>query len=561
MNPADSTQLSLSDLWESPYDMLLFLQDDFHSEVNPTRLYKWQIQFMLDFASKDWTAQVPFKAAVRAANGSGKDRYLIAACIVWFCVKYSESVAIVTSASGTQLDRQTYTYIKQLADLTNTKCGDGVWKVNYRHLECLVSHSTIELFVTDESGRAEGWHPIVPNGKLAIFTSEAKSIPDEIFTALSRCTGFTHRVDVSSPGLPMGFFFNTCSSAINRKTIHSVSEALERGSWVEYHVTAYDCTHLSDGTYIEELKRSMPGGESGAAFKSCVLAEFGTTDEMTVIPYQHIWKCVNRSGSTVGWLSEPTNTGGLDLSAGGDETVLSVRNGNKLLKVIGFRFNNTQDTVNFLVEEFKKYELDRPNSFIYADAGGLGKPIIDQLRSKGWTNIRYVLNQAKAYNDRVYLNRGAEMWFKFGKLLETGEIWLANDDRLIRQLATRYYKITEGNKHKLESKLQARAAGRPSPDRGDSVVLCFSNYKSKLEVDDSGIVKEWSEEELDAAKGKEVEIEVQRFDLRKWSSDSYDEDRTRGYAKTCASRDFKRLKEQVKRLNINNQNKKELVIT
>ena len=536
--------------WANPYEMLCFLDEDILE--GRVHLHGWQIQFMLDFASKDWNSECPFKAAVRACNGSGKDKYIIAACLVWFTMIYKEAVGVTTSSSGTQLDRQTNTYIKQLAEKVNNLVGEILWKINYRHYEFLPQQSTIELFVTDEPGRAEGWHPKVIGGKLALFTSESKSVPDEIFTALARCTGFSHRVDVSSPGLPQGYFFNLCQSSVNRKTIKNAEDS--KGRCVEYHVTAYDCSHLSLA-YIEELKQMLPGGENGAVFKSCVLAEFGTTDEMTVIPYQHVWKCL-QTRDRIEWLREDTNTGGLDLSAGGDETVLAIRNGNKLIKIIPFRFDNTQDTVNFLVEKFHENILDKHNAFIYADAGGLGKPIIDQLRSKGWTNIRYVLNQGRAYNERVYLNRGAEMWFKFGKLLETGEILLtrvveyagkqSEDDRLGRQLSTRYYKITDGNKHKLESKLQARAAGRPSPDRADAVVLAFSDYKTKLDVDDKDVVQDYSE----AVNKIEAEKKpfVQEFSLKTWASGTSDENYMKQFS-TVHSKDIMYLRRELTRVN------------
>ena len=258
----------------------------------------------------------------------------------------------------------------------------------------------------------------------------------------------------------------------------------------------------------------MPGGENGAAFKSCVLAEFGETSGLTVISYVHIWRACKDVQRTIGWLKDPHNTGGLDLSAGGDETVLSIRNGNRLLKVIPFRFDNTTDCENFLVEKFKENGLDHPEAKIFADAGGLGKPIIDHLRSKGWMNIRYVLNQAKAYEYRVYGNRGTEMWFNFGKFLELGELWIVDDVRLTNQLATRYYRILDGKTHKLESKLQARASGRPSPDRADSVVLAFSNYKSKLEHDDSKLSQTFADIKIK----KSGDIIPEPFDTRKWAS-------------------------------------------
>lgn len=548
--PSQATQL-----FRDPYEMLLFLDDTLLS--GEVKLYPWQIQFMIDFASGDWKASHPFKAIVRAANGSGKDKYIIAACSVWFTMRFENGQAVVTSASGDQIDKQTSVHIKRLAESFNAKFGTDAWILNYRHYTFIHQvkeqfkeeiKSVIDMFVTDEAGRAEGWHNLVPGSKLAIFTSEAKSIPDEIFVALMRCTGFTHRVDVSSPGIPVGFFHSTSLTAISRKDIDNVQESVEASRWIEYHVTAYDCIHLNNEAMIEEMRKMMPE----AAFRSSVLAEFGTTTEATVIPYEHVWKCMNKTSSRVGWLQEPVNIGGLDLSAGGDETCLSIRNGNKLLKVLAFKFTDTQKTVEYLVEQFKLNGLDKPNAYIYADAGGLGKPIIDQIRSKGWTNIRYVLNQAKAYNERVYLNRGAEMWFNFGKLLETGEVWLCQDDKMGKQLYTRYYKITETNKHKLESKLQARAAGRPSPDRADSVILCFSQYKSKLSQDDSAVKQEYK----DIPDEDKSDTIPAPFDAREWvkqDEGSY----FGGREDAVANKDIRRLKQLVAAINEEVKQKKE----
>jgi hypothetical protein len=449
---------------DDPITMLLLLDDDLlEGRYN---LYPWQMEIMKDFAA-DSSSQHPFQAAVRAANGSGKDKYIIASCAVWLAMRYPQTVCVVTSASGTQLDRQTNTYIELLAHSANNKINRDLWKCNYRHYECQfpqangeVLRSTIELFVTDESGRAEGWHPIGYNTHLGIFTSEAKSIPDEIFTALARCTGFTKRVDVSSPGLPMGHFFNRCTS----------------GNWRKYHITAFDCPHLSR-EYIEQCRIDY-GGESSALYRSMVLAEFGTTDEMVVIPYHSVWKCIYNQ--CVPHFSEEVNTGGLDLAAGGDETVLCVRNGNKVIKIEGFREEDTAKTIRRLESLFIQHCLNKPNAYIYADAGGLGKPIIDQLKDRGWYNIRYVLNNSKAQDKKAYYNRGTELWFRFGRLCEVGEILLCDDERLKRQLSTRYYKQSETGALLLESKLQARAKGHPSPDRADATVLAFSTYKTKL---------------------------------------------------------------------------------
>lgn len=460
--------------FKDPVELLYILDEDI--QEGHIKLHPWQIQFMLDFANGRWNQEQPFNAIVRAANGSGKDKYVIAPCALWLCMRYLQSRCIITSSSGVQLDNQTDAYINQLALACNKKIAPGMWKCNYRYYECLPTGSPMLLFATDEPGKAEGYHPLRFGAKMALFESEAKTVPDEIHNAQSRCTGYTHRCLVSTPGLPNGHFYDLDCVAVDRKGLESFDKLLA-SDYVRYHVTAYDCTHIPRSD-IERGKRLLPGGETGAAFKSQYLAEFGTTDEMVVIPSLYIWKAVN-SVPKEGWVREVRNKAGLDLSDGGDETVLTIRNGNKHLKTIAFRFDNTEDTITFLDQQFKENDLQFPDAFIYADCGGLGKPMLDRMRRMGWTNIRYVDNRNTAYEPRTYANRGAELWFHLRILFEQQAIICQRDDKLIRQLSTRYYKITNKGTHQLLSKIESRARGYPSPDRGDSFTLAFWDYRSR----------------------------------------------------------------------------------
>lgn len=458
--------------FKDPVELLFLLDDDIAS--GRVTLHTWQVQFMMDFA-RDWNQELPYQALVRACNGSGKDKYILAPCAVWLCMRFISARCVITSSSGIQLDSQTDTYIEQLCAAANQKIHPGIWKCNYRYYECLPTGSPMTLFATDESGKAEGYHPLKFGAKMALFESEAKTVPDEIHNAQSRCTGYTHRCLVSTPGLPLGHMYDLDSMAIDRKTITDWS-TITASDFVRYHITAYECSHIPKSD-IERGKRNLPGGETGSAFKSQYLAEYGTTDEMVVIPYTYVWRSYN-SVPKEGWIKEPFNKAGLDLSDGGDETVLIIRNGNKLLKVIPFKFDNTEDTIGFLNEKFREWELTDREALIFADCGGLGKPMLDRMRRQGWANIRYFDNRNTAYEPRTYRNRGSESWFHIRKLLERHELILYQDEKLIRQLSTRYYKITGNNVHQLLSKLESRSRGYPSPDRADALVLAFCDYKS-----------------------------------------------------------------------------------
>src|ERR1035441_5402305 len=160
--------------FQDPYEMLLFFDEELLNQQY--KLHDWQKQFMLDFSLPDWNYERPFRAVIRAANGSGKDKFIIAACFVWFLMKYPQSLSVVTSSTGKQLDRQTDRHIRLLCQSVNTLIGEDVWKINYRHYEFLPTKSYGELFATDEAGNAEGWHPTTVTGRSEEHTSELQSL-------------------------------------------------------------------------------------------------------------------------------------------------------------------------------------------------------------------------------------------------------------------------------------------------------------------------------------------------------------------------------------------------
>lgn len=483
--PINSNESGTNDLTDAldiqdPLELLIALDDDIRE--GRVTLAPWQVKMLLDFAEGGQSDKAPLQQILCAANGSGKDKYIIAPCVVWLCMRYRDARSVITSSSGQQLDSQTCTYIDMLCNAANRIFaplfgGKPCWKLNYRYYRCLVTDSFVDAYATDEPRKAEGYHPVKFNARMAIFVSEDKSVPDEINIALERCSGFTHRVHVSTPGNPMGHFYDYFQTAVPRNKIKSVIE-LKPFDWVSYKVTAYDCPHIPVDR-IENLAKTLPGGRDGVAFRSIVMAEFGSNDQMVVIPYHFVWQAVN--GCKYGWKKQPTNDAGLDLSDGGDETVLAIRNGNRLLHIIPFKFDNTEDTITFLNEKFYEYGLNQPGCKINADCGGLGKPMLDRLKRQGWSSIYYIDNRHRASEPRVYKNRAAELWFRFKQLLELNELWLVDDDKTKRQLSTRFYTITS-NIHQLESKLQARAKGHPSPDRADAVILAFWNYE-KLAIE------------------------------------------------------------------------------
>lgn len=526
-NPSATTKLYKSPFVDfdgidikDPVELLVMLDENILN--GSTRLHDWQIQFMIDFADVRHTKESPFQACVQACNSSGKDKYIIAACAVWLCMRYREVECPITSSSGNQLDNQTGAHIDRLTSKANAIFGP-LWKIRYRYYE--FNHlgelgqpmpSKLKLFATDEAGKAEGYHPVDAGKKMAIFTSETKSIPEEITTALERCTGFTHRVDASSPGAAAGYFYNTCSAALPREQIEDI-KSLSSVQTIVYKVTAYQCSHITESE-IERIAAKLPGGKKSQVFQSSIMAEFGSTSEMVVIPSTFVWRAVydlpkRKDPFDIVHIPESHNEGGLDLSDGGAETVLTVRNGNKLLGLEAFQFEDTEDSIDYLEELFKKYSLNTKESLVRGDYCGLGGPMLRSLKRRGWKNIRFVDSRNSAHQPETYANQGTELFFNMRELLQNKDIILFYDKLLIDQLCTRYYKIRNGKVHQLLTKLEQRAKGFPSPDRADSLNLCFWNFKTKFvrDIDDTLVT-------INEDKEKENAEVVSDFDMTSWAN-------------------------------------------
>lgn len=501
-----------------PVDLLYLVDKDIQS--GRVTLHAWQVRFMLDFALSVHNDQFPFQAAMKACNGSGKDKYVIAACAVWICMRYKNTTCPVTSSSGFQLDNQTCKHTRRLCEAVNRYFSLELWDCKYRSYTFRFDeidnefNSQILCYATDEPGKAEGFHPVESGKRMAIFLSEDKTIPDDINDAINKCTGYTHRVHASTPGKSHGHFFDYCTMAVPRVAVKSVKD-IGKSDWILYHVNSDMCPHLGGEEYKERAARNIPGGRNSPAYKSQVDAEFGGDDgEMTVIPYTYVWQATRNTHGTK-WHTEEFNEGGLDLADGGDETALAIRNGNKLLKMIPFKFNNSQDTIAFLIEKFKENGLQSEKALIRGDCVGIGKPILDQLVRMGWRNIRYVDSRAKAYKPTVYKNRNSEIWFHVRRLLEVHALILFEDRELEKQLGSRHYKLMNGKIHQMLSKIEEKKLGFPSPDRADAFNLAFWNYRPDFIELDATVTEE---SELPFTIEEVEEVVKGAFTLKQWAN-------------------------------------------
>lgn len=489
--PPDSSDLKAPEKKEeykplsfvSAADLLLYFDPNLNTGASV--LYPWQLETLDFLSAPNYTKERPLYFHLRAVNGSGKDAFVIAPFSIWHAACKIRSRVIITSSSFKQLHTQTESYIRQYANAINKNLGYKFFIIKRQHIICPYTGSEIIMFVTDEEGNVEGYHPFpdYPNAEMVIITNESKSISDKTFAALRRCNGFNRWVEVSSPGPKSGSFYRNCCNSIKHPEPYRPDKRYQR------LVTVFDCPHISK-TEVEFARLEMEDW----LFRNIFLGEFCDETEQVVITSE---KLEALKMGNVSWnRSVEDLAGGLDLSLGGDETVLATRRGNKLSSLDIWRIKDSNVLEFEIDSKLKDRGYIKGVTPIYTDVGGLGKPIFQHLQALGW-NVVGILNNRSARLKQVYLNGGTEDWFNLKSLVVKKSIILLDDSKLLKQLGSRKY-IYRESKIKLEDKKECDE----SPDRADAVVLCFLDFTPPIE----GAVKDYQEKLKDKVVNRATRI-------------------------------------------------------
>jgi hypothetical protein len=423
----------------------------FASNVLGINLYDWQRKVLRDLEPRDC------RVALRAANGSGKTSTVISAILIWHALVYPRSIAVTTAGVFRQVESQLWPSLRNHI----AKLG-GAWEVTsgeIRYLHPNGNTSRIIGYSATDPGRAEGWHAEDHEyHPLLMVVDEAKTVADPLFEAISRCQP-TRLLIASSPGGTSGAFYRAFTKEANM--------------WQKHAVTAFDCPHITQ-TQIDEVIQRY--GEKHPLTRSMIYGEFVDIGlESLVINLTQLQNCYN----TPPRFKPGVRIAGVDFAAGGDQNVICISDGNKILPMIAWREKDTMAAVGRFIVEFKKAGLEANN--IYADASGMGMVMCDALAESGWV-VNRVNFGATAYDNNAYTNRSAEMWYGMAKKIEDAEIILPEDEDLTAQLTCRRTITNSKGKLGVESKDSMRARGIASPDRADALALCLSSSNSGLDL-------------------------------------------------------------------------------
>jgi hypothetical protein len=467
-----------------PIDLAYILCDTIIAETHT--LHDWQKDTLLLIAKdKKWTKAEYLEFYLAACNGSGKDAYVIALLTVFLSLTIIRHRCVISTASAKQLKRQTIPYIQSLCAAANKKFqelgyipeGENVFIIQQEHIVSPITGSEITMFVTDDPGKAEGFHPWpnCPTQELCIILNEAKSIPDLIFEHFRKCT-YSRWIEVSSTGTTGRHFYSEFNAALDwNDYIKMDKESRSNQYRIRRRITAYDCPHISS----KKIERAIEyHGRDSYYVKTTLLSEFASTDDLTVISREKLDACVGlnikKQDLGIG------RRAGLDLGGGRAKTVLTVLDENTIIAQRFFVSKDTIKTADWCIKMFKEYNLDA--NTIFGDDNGIGQAIIDEIARQGY-NIRRVRNQFAAIDKTSFGNLGAELYHRAAAIVEHCLINLGpistDEDFKLQLCDRRIERRGQYDKIFLQTKDALIEAGGESPDKADSFVLAFTGLSRR----------------------------------------------------------------------------------
>lgn len=175
---------------------------------------------------------------------------------------------------------------------------------------------------------------------------------------------------------------------------------------------------------------------------------------------------------------------GVDVARfGSDETVITVRQGRKVLETRTFRGLNNIQVGSRAAEVHKAHGSA---GTIMVDEAGLGAGVVDYLVTMGYPCIG-VQAGAKAQEDKRFYNKRAECWYRMKEWFD-GEVDIPKGDSVLAdQCSALEYEYDLKERIKLERKedLKDRLPALGSPDRADALSLTFAELTMPGMVNDS----------------------------------------------------------------------------
>jgi hypothetical protein len=437
------------------------------------------------------------RTSVRAAHGLTKT-YTAATIAITFLNRFKNSIVVTTAPTHRQVEKLLWKEIRGLYKQYGARAGGNLigaplqLAVNYQPEWYMFG------FSTDYAVNLEGLHA----SRLLWILDEAKGLPQWLYDSMegSMTGGLSRVLEIS-----------TTDGADQQCPLRHHHER-QRGGWNCIKLSAFDSPFVDASTYpqyrqhmneelfalgrpengtewpielTEKIQVASPawiedkriGGETSwegdrpELWETKVLAEFAATSEHNVIPSKWVLSAIN--APIVG--GDGDREWGFDIARYGDDScVLTRRKGGLVEGQDVWGKTGLMETAGRAVREWRERGCD----LIKVDADGIGAGVFDRLVELEVPCVG-IQSGSGAYNEKLYANYRAEMWFHLAGLFEEqykngNVISIPDDEDLIAELTGMRYKVRSDGRYLVEDKEGFKKRVGRSPDKADSLVYSFA---------------------------------------------------------------------------------------
>jgi hypothetical protein len=401
------------------------------------------------------------RAAVSSGRGIGKSA-LVSWLVLWMLTTRIGSTVIVSANSEAQLRSVTWAELtKWLAmsinshwfEVSATKLVPAQWvcELVERDLKKGTRYWAAEgkLWSEENPDAYAGVHN--HDGMMVIF-DEASGIPDPIWSVAAGF--FTENIldrywlAFSNPRRNSGYFFE-CFHA-------------KRDFWKTRTVDSREVEGTDKNVYKQIIEEY---GDDSIQARVEVYGEFPSAGEDQFISPMMVEDAFSREQYDD--KSAPIIIGVDPARGGADSTVIVVRQGRDLKKILRYRGEDTMTIVGRVIDAIEEYKP----ALTVIDEGGLGYGILDRLTEQRY-KVRGVNFGSKSSKPIMYGNKRAQMWGDMRDWLKTASA--PKDRQLKADLIGPMRKPDSKGTIFLEGKKEMKSRGLASPDAADALAVTFA---------------------------------------------------------------------------------------
>lgn len=405
------------------------------------------------------------RVAVRSSHGVGKS-FTVAQLAAWWTDIHPPGQAIVVSTAPTykQVHVVLWEEIRaahRRADLPGKVTLDDEWKIG----DILVGFGR-KPADHDEHG-FQGIH----RRYVLVILDEACGIPAQLWTAAEAITtnADCRIVAIGNPDDPSSEFAKVCKPG---------------SGWHVIGISSFDTPHFTGEDVPAELLPLLPSvewvedakkrwGEQSPLYQSKVLGEFPANPTDTVVPLAWAEACTKLEDPIA---DDGTVALGVDIGAGGDETVICARFGARAEIIERNQSRDPMEVTGLIVQAIHATAA----TSVKIDVIGWGWGVWGRLVELGQEGVHgaeiHAVNVGESSCDpvRFPLLRD-QIWWEIGRELSEHRAWDLSSvgDDALAQLTAPKYKLDSRGRVKVEPKADTKERLGRSPDDADALLLAF----------------------------------------------------------------------------------------